>query len=75
MDEAKLRSIAQLQESLNAIQEISFTSAPGGRDYQRHEHISRVPKRFEYPGAQQSRAGGVVLVCAMTSQPQQPGAL
>ena len=50
MDEAKLRSIAQLQQFLNATQEISFTSAPGGGDQQRYEHISRVLKRFAYPG-------------------------
>ena len=50
MDEAKLRSIAQLQQFLNATQEISFTSAPGGGDQQRYEHIRRVLKRFAYPG-------------------------
>ena len=50
MDEAKLRSIAQLQQFLNATQEISFTSAPGGGDQQCYEHISRVLKRFAYPG-------------------------
>ena len=49
MDEAKLRRMAQLQEFLNATQEISFTSAPGDGDQQRYEHISRVLKRFAYP--------------------------
>ena len=44
MDEAKLRSIAQLQEFLSATQEISFTGAPSGADQQRYEHISRVLK-------------------------------
>lgn len=48
MDEAKLRSIAQLQEFLDATQEISFTVAPGDSDQQRYEHISRVRKRFAY---------------------------
>ncbi len=50
MDEAKLRTIAQLQEFLNATQEISFTGAPGDSDQQRYEHISRVLKRLAYPG-------------------------
>jgi hypothetical protein len=34
MDEAKLRTIAQLQEFLNATQEISFTGAPGDSEAQ-----------------------------------------
>jgi hypothetical protein len=38
-DEAKLRSIAQLQE-------ISFTGTPGDADSQQYEHISRVLKRY-----------------------------
>jgi len=42
MDEAKLRTIAQLQEFLNATQEISFTGAPGDSDQQRYEHIRRL---------------------------------
>lgn len=40
MDDAKLRSIAQLQELLNATQKISFTNVPGSGDPQRYEHIS-----------------------------------
>jgi len=35
MDEAKLRTVAQLQEFLNATQEINFTGAPGDGDHQR----------------------------------------
>jgi hypothetical protein len=38
MDEAKLRTIAQLQEFLNATQEISFTGAPGDSEHQSYEH-------------------------------------
>jgi hypothetical protein len=33
MDEAKLRTVAQLQEFLNATQEINFTGAPGDGDH------------------------------------------
>jgi hypothetical protein len=48
MDEAKLRSIAQRQEFLDATQEICFAGTLGNSDSQRYEHISRVLKRFEY---------------------------
>ena len=67
MDEAKLRSIAQLQEFLNATQEISFTSAPGGGDQQRYEHISRVLKRFAYPGLGKVERGVVLAYLRRTS--------
>ena len=40
MDEAKLRTVAQLQEFLDATQEVIFTGAPGEGDQQRYEHIS-----------------------------------
>ena len=46
MDEAKLRTIAQLQEFLKATQEIKFTGASGDSDQQRYEHISRALKRL-----------------------------
>ena len=48
MDEAKLRTVAQLQEFLDATQEVTFTGAPGEGDQQRYEHISRVLKRLAY---------------------------
>ena len=48
MGEAKLRTIAQLQEFLNATQEVIFSSTLGHSDAQRYEHISRVLKRFDY---------------------------
>ncbi len=67
MDEAKLRSIAQLQEFLNATQEISFTSAPDGGDQQRYEHINRVLKRFEYPGRSKVERGVVLAYIRRTS--------
>jgi len=67
MDEAKLRSIAQLQAFLNATQEISFTGAPGGADQQRYEHISRVLKRFAYPHLGKVERGVVLAYIRRTS--------
>ncbi len=60
MDETKLRTIAQLQEFLDATPEVSFTGAAGEDDTQRYEHISRVLKRFDYP-QRNKRERGVVL--------------
>lgn len=60
MDEVKLRTIAQLQEFLNATQEISFTGAPGDSDAQRYEHIGRVLKRFSYAGLGKGERGVVL---------------
>jgi hypothetical protein len=37
MDEAKLRTVAQLREFLNATQEVKFTVASGQDDQQRYE--------------------------------------
>ena len=48
MDEAKLRTVAQLQEFLDATQDVTFTGAPGESGQQRYEHISRVLKRLAY---------------------------
>ena len=67
MDEAKLRSIAQLQAFLNATQEISFTGAPGGADQQRYEHINRVLKRFDYPQLGKAERGVVLAYIRRTS--------
>ena len=47
MDEAKLRTIAQLQEFLNATQELIFFGTLARSDAQPYEHISRVLKRFD----------------------------
>jgi hypothetical protein len=60
MDETKLRTIAQLQEFLDATPEVSFTGTAGDGDTQRYEHISRVLKRFDYP-QRSKRDRGVVL--------------
>ena len=67
MDEAKLRTIAQLQEFLDATQEISFTGTPGNSDSQRYEHISRVLKRFEYPVRSKGERGVVLAYLRRTS--------
>ena len=47
MDEAKLRTIAQLQEFLNATQELIFSGTLAHSDAQRYEYIRRVLKRFD----------------------------
>ena len=60
MDETKLRTIAQLQEFLDATPEVSFSGAAGDGDAQRYEHISRVLKRFDHP-QRSKRERGVVL--------------
>ncbi len=67
MDEAKLRTIAQLQEFLDATQEIKFTGAPGDCDHQRYEHISRVLKRLAYPGLGKGERGVVLAYLRRTS--------
>src|SRR5450830_170288 len=67
MDEAKLRTVAQLQEFLNAAQEIKFTGAPGESDQQRYEHISRVLKRLAYPGLGKVERGVVLAYLRCTS--------
>ena len=67
MDEAKLRTVAQLQEFLNATQEIRFTGAPGESDQQRYEHISRVLKRLAYPGLGKVERGVVLAYLRCTS--------
>ena len=67
MDEAKLRTIAQLQEFLDATLEISFTGTPGNNDSQRYEHISRVLKRFEYSGRGKGECGVVLAYLRRTS--------
>ena len=67
MDEAKLRTVAQLQEFLNATQEIKFTGVPGQDDQQRYEHISRVLKRLAYSGLGKADRGVVLAYLRRTS--------
>lgn len=67
MDEAKLRTVAQLQEFLNATQEIKFTGAPGQDDQHRYAHISRVLKRLAYSGLGKADRGVVLAYLRRTS--------
>ena len=67
MDEVKLCPVAQLQEFLDATQKISLTGAPGGSDPQCYEHISRVLKRFAYPGLGKGERGVVLAYFRCTT--------
>ena len=58
MDESQLRTIEQIEQFLAASAEVAFT-AHGG-DVERYAHISRVLKRFDYPGCNK-RVRGVLL--------------
>ena len=60
MNESRLRTIAQLQEFLDATSEVSFTGAARRDATQRYEHISRVLKRFNY-GQRGKAERGVLL--------------
>ena len=71
MDETKLRTIAQLQEFLDATPEVSFSGAAGEADTQRYAHISRVLRRFDYP-QRSKRERGVVLGLPAPHQRLQP---
>jgi transposase InsO family protein len=55
MNESRLTSIAQIEEFLTASACIEFT--PSGDDVQRHAHISRVLKRFDYPRLERAHKG------------------
>jgi len=72
MDETKLRSIAQLQEFLDATPEVSFTGTIGSDDTQRYEHISRVLRRFDYPQRSRSERGVVLAYLRRTSGYSRP---
>lgn len=75
-DEAKLLgTIAQLQEFLDATQEIRFTDAPGDREHQRYEHISRVLKRFSCPGLGKGERGVVAVISSTHQRRLQPLAI
>jgi hypothetical protein len=67
MDETKLRTIAQLQEFLDATPEVSFTGTVGDGDSQRYEHINRVLKRFEYRQCGKRERGVVLAYLRRTS--------
>ena len=67
MDEAKLRTIAQLQEFLDATQEVIFAGTLAHSDAQRYEHISRVLKRFDYLARSKLDRGVVLSYLRRTS--------
>jgi len=72
MDETKLRTIAQLQEFLDATPEVNFTLAAGVGDAERYEHISRVLKRFDYPRRNKNERGVVLAYLRHTSAYSRP---
>ena len=47
MNEARLRTIEQIEQFLKGCEQVEFT--PYDTDEQRYEHISQVLKRFDYP--------------------------
>ena len=57
MNEVRLTTIAQIEHFLSASAAIEFSAT--GDDGSRHEHISRVLKRFNYPACSK-RARGVL---------------
>ncbi len=67
MDESRLRTIAQLQEFLDATTEVSFTGTAGDGDAQRYEHISRVLRRFDYPQRGKPERGVLLAYLRRTS--------
>ena len=69
MDAAKLSTVAQLQEFLDATREVTFTGAPGEDDQQRYEHISRVLKRLAYTGLGKGDRGVVLAYLRCTARP------
>jgi transposase InsO family protein len=58
MNETRLRTIEQIELFLSASEPIKFSAS--GDDMERYAHISRVLKRFDYPG-RKKRERGVLL--------------
>jgi len=58
MNETRLRTIEQIEQFLSASAPVEFSAA--GDDSERYRHISRVLKRFDYPG-RSKRERGVLL--------------
>jgi hypothetical protein len=55
MNEAQLRTIEQIEQFLSGCAVIEFSTA--GDDSERYTHISRVLKRFDYPGRSKRERG------------------
>lgn len=58
MNETRLCTIEQIERFLSASEQIEFSAS--GDDMERYAHISRVLKRFDYPG-RKKRERGVLL--------------
>jgi transposase InsO family protein len=67
MNDAKLRTIAQLQDFVKATPEVSFSGIGHKGDNERYEHISRVLKRFDYPHRTKHERGVVLAYLQSTS--------
>lgn len=53
MNETRLCTIEQIEQFLSGCTRIEFTKS--GDDSERYEHISRVLRRFDYPGRASER--------------------
>jgi len=70
MNEAKLCTIAQLQDFLEATPQVSFSGIGEKDDSERYAHISRVLKRFDYPHrtkSERKRSANPTLAPSMTA--------
>ena len=68
MNETKLRTIAQLEEFLQATSDISFSSVDGkSGNNERYEHITRVLTRFDYPHRNKHERGVVLAYLQRTT--------
>lgn len=60
MDETKLRTIAQLQDFLNATPDVRFSGIDAADGDERYAQISRVLKRFDYPHRPRGERGVIL---------------
>ena len=67
MNESLLRTIAQLQEFLDATPQVQFTAHGGDGDSQRYQHISAVLARFDYSRFSKPERGVVRAYLVRTS--------
>ena len=67
MNETKLRTIAQLQDFLKAIPQVSFSGVDEKDKDERYAHISQVLKRFDYPQRKKHERGVVLAYLQHTS--------
>ena len=67
MNESLLRTIAQLQEFLDATPQVQFSSHGDDGDSQRYRHISAVLARFDYPRCSKADRGVVRAYLVRTS--------